>query len=119
MVNAIQMGLWFSFMPLLAVEGLRLSTAQIGSVIAVHMLVSSLVQVPSGRLADRVSRRVLIMIGGDLGSLASATVLFARGFVHLLLICSVTGAMGAMSRTALAALCPHEGKSTSIGGVWG
>src|SRR2546422_4894066 len=55
MVNAIQMGLWFSFMPLLAAEGLRLSKAQIGSEIAVHMLVSSFVQVPSG---DRKSTRL-------------------------------------------------------------
>ena len=119
MVNAIQMGLWFSFMPLLAVEGLRLSKAQIGSVIAVHMLVSSLVQVPSGRLADRVSRRVLIMIGGYLGSLAFATVLFAQGFVHLLLIGSVTGAMGAMATPALTALAADEGQSKGMGAVMG
>jgi MFS family permease len=119
MVNAVQMGLWFSFLPLLAAEVLSLSKAQIGTILAVHMLVNSLVQVPFGRLADRVSRRALITVGGYLVSLAFATVLFAQGFFHLLLIGSVAGAVGAMAMPALSALAADEGHSSGMGAVMG
>ena len=57
MVNSIQMGLWFSFLPLLASEVLAMSNGQIGAVLATYMLVSALVQVPIGRLADRMDRQ--------------------------------------------------------------
>lgn len=119
MVNTMQMGLWFSFLPLLAAELLGLRKAQIGSVIAIHMLASSLVQVPFGRLADRLNRRTLIAVGGYLGSLAFATVFFAQGFTHLLLIGSVTGAMGAMAMPALTALAADEGQHRGMGAVMG
>jgi len=119
MVNALQMGLLFSFLPLLAAEILHLSKAQIGAVIAIHMLVSSLVQVPSGRLADRMSRRLLVTIGGYLGSLAFVSVFYAQNFVHLVLIGGLTGAMGAVALPALTALAADEGHLSGMGAVMG
>jgi len=119
MANAVQMGLWFSFLPLLAAEVLGISKAQIGVVIAIFMLANSLVQVPFGRLADRMSRRALIVAGGYLGSLAFATVFFAEGFLHLLIIGAVTGAIGAMAMPALSALAADEGQNSGMGAVMG
>jgi DHA1 family multidrug resistance protein-like MFS transporter len=119
MVNSIQMGLWFSFMPLLASETLSMSKGQIGTVLAAYMLVSSVVQVPFGRLADRMSRQALIAIGGYLGSLAFAAVFFAHGFVHLLLIGGITGAMGAMAMPALSAIAADEGHHGGMGAIMG
>jgi MFS family permease len=118
-VNSIQMGLWFSFLPLLATEVLQLNKSQIGTVLATHMLVSSLVQVPSGRLADRVSRRMLASVGGYLGSLAFISVYYAQGFVHLLLIGTATGAMGAVAMPALTAIAADEGQHSGMGAVMG
>lgn len=117
MANAIQMGLWYSFLPLLATEALHLSKSQIGYVIAVHMLVSSLVQVPFGHLADRISKRALITVGGYLGSLVFVTVLFAQALAHLLLIGGVIGVMSAISMPALNALAADEGQSGGMGAV--
>ncbi|MGE0820519.1 MAG: MFS transporter [Candidatus Binatia bacterium] len=119
MVNSIQMGLWFSFLPLLAAEVLSMSKSQIGTVIAVHMLVSSLVQVPAGRLADRMSRRLLVSIGGYLGSIAFLAVCYAPGFLHLLVIGTITGAMGAIAMPALTALAADEGHHSGMGAVMG
>jgi MFS transporter, DHA1 family, multidrug resistance protein len=119
MVNSIQMGLWFSFLPLLAAEILHLSKSQIGAIIATHMLVSSLVQVPAGRWADRMSRRVLVSIGGYLGSIAFLTVFYAQGFVQLLIIGTVTGAMGAVAMPALTALAADEGQDSGMGAIMG
>jgi MFS family permease len=119
MVNSIQMGLWFSFVPLLATEVLMMSKGQIGTVLATYMLVSSLVQVPFGRLADRMSRQMLIATGGYLGSLAFAAVWFAQGSLHLLIIGAVAGAMGAMAMPALTALAADEGHHGGMGAIMG
>ena len=119
MVNSIQMGLWFSFLPLLATEALHLSKSQIGTVIAVNMLVSSLIQVPAGRLADRMSRRILVSFGGYLASVAFLTVWYAQGFAHLLLIGTFAGAFGAVAMPALTALAADEGQTGGMGAVMG
>ena len=118
-VNSIQMGLWFSFLPLLAAEVLALNKSQIGAVIAAHMLVSAGVQVPAGRLADRVSRRLLAAVGGYLGSLAFVAVYYAEGFGQLLVIGCVTGAMGAVAMPAVTALAADEGQHSGMGAVMG
>jgi MFS transporter, DHA1 family, multidrug resistance protein len=119
MVNSIQMGLWFSFLPLLAAEVLALSKSQIGVIIAAHMLVSAVVQVPAGRLADRMSRRHLATIGGYLGSFAFVAVYYAEGFWHLLFIGCTTGAMGAVAMPAVTALAADEGQYSGMGAVMG
>jgi len=119
MVNSIQMGLWFSFLPLLAAEVLQLDNSQIGTVIATHMLVSSLVQVPAGRLADRMSRHTLVSLGGYLGSLAFLAVWYAQGFIHLLIIGAFTGALMAVAMPALTALAADEGQNSGMGAVMG
>jgi MFS family permease len=119
MVNSIQMGLWFSFMPLLATDLLQMKKGHIGTVLATYMLVSSLVQVPFGRLADRMSRQLLIAAGGYLGAVAFAAVWFADGFIHLLLIGALAGAMGAMAMPALTALAADEGHHGGMGAIMG
>ena len=119
MVNSIQMGLWFSFLPLFAIEALKMNNGQIGTVLATYMLVSSLVQVPFGRLADRMNRYVLITAGGYLASLAFTCVFFAQGFVHLLLIGALAGAMSAMSMPALTAIAADEGHHGGMGAIMG
>lgn len=119
MVNAIQMGLWFSFLPLLAVEILAMNKSQIGAVIAAYMLVNSLVQAPMGRLADRMDRQVLVAVGGYFSSFAFAVVFLTDGFVHLLLIGTVAGALGAVAMPALGAIAADEGQHGGMGAVMG
>ena len=119
MVTSIQMGLWFSFLPLLAVELLRLSQSRIGIIMATYMLVNSLVQIPFGRMADRYSKRLLIIISGYLASFAFVTILFSAGFWDLLLISAFTGIMGALAGPALTALAAGEGKQGGMGAMMG
>ena len=119
MVTAIQMGLWFSFLPLLAVEVLLISQSRIGIIMAVYMLVNSLVQVPFGRMADRYSKRTLIIVSGYLASGAFVTILFSGGFWDLLLISGFTGVMGALAQPALTALAAGEGKQGGMGAIMG
>lgn len=119
MVSAIQVGLWFSFLPLLALDVLHISRSRIGIVMAVYMLVNSLVQVPFGHLADRYSKRRLIVLSGWLASAAFVTLLFSRDFWDLLLIGAFTGVMGALAQPALTALAAGEGQRSGMGAVMG
>ena len=119
MATAIQMGLWFSFLPLLAVEVLLLSQSRIGIIMATYMLVNSLVQVPFGRLADRYGKRLLIIVSGYLSSVAFVTILFSHSFWELLLISGFTGMMSALAGPALTALAVGEGKQGGMGAIMG
>ena len=119
MVNTIQMGLWFSFLPLFAAGSLGLNNTLIGWIIACYMLVSSLVQVPFGRMADRYNKRLLIILGGFLGSIVFGAVFVAQGFLHLMIISGVTGAMGALAMPALNAMAAEEGQDGNMGAVMG
>ena len=118
-VNTIQMGLWFSFLPLLGTELLQLNHTRIGWALACYMLVSSLVQVPFGRMADRFSKRLLIITSGLIGSFVFSFMFFVWTFWHLMLIAAVTGAMGAMAMPALNALAVEEGQDGNMGAVMG
>lgn len=118
-VNTIQMGLWFSFLPLLGTEILRLNHTMIGWALACYMLVSSLVQVPFGRMADRFSKRLLIIASGLIGSSVFSFIFFVWEFWHLMLIAAATGAMGAMAMPALSALAAEEGQDGNMGAVMG
>ena len=86
---------------------------------ATYMLVNSLVQVPFGRMADRYSKRLLIIVSGYLASFAFVTILFAAGFWGLLLISGFTGIMGALAGPALTALAVGEGKQGGMGAMMG
>lgn len=55
-------GLWWYLLPVY-IEGLGASPVQIGMVLSIAMIVMTLAFIPSGWIADRFSRR-LIMIGG-------------------------------------------------------
>ncbi len=118
-VTAIQMGLWFSFLPLLATEVLHLSQSRIGILMATYMLLSSLVQIPFGRLADRYSKRLLIIVSGYLSSFAFVTIVFSQSFGELLLISAFTGILGALAGPALTALAAGEGKQGGMGAMMG
>lgn len=118
-VTAIQTGLWFSFLPLLAVEILGINQSRVGVVIAAYMLMNSLVQVPFGRLADRYRKRVLIVWSGFLTSLAFAALMFIQNFGELILVSAFVGIAGALAQPALSAIAAEEGKQCGMGAVMG
>ncbi len=68
-------GLWWYLLPVY-IESLGASPVQIGFVLSISMIVMTVLLIPSGWLADRVSRRVL-MIGG-----------WVMGFMSILLLAS-------------------------------
>lgn len=88
---ALANALTWVFLPLLATHLLPLSTTAVGFLISANVLVSTLLQGPSGRLADRMSKATLVAIGGLGSAVALMTFPLATGFWHLLLCNVVVG----------------------------
>src|SRR5690349_24264257 len=67
-VYAVANTIIWVFVPLLAAHLLPLSTTQVGSLISLNVLISTLLQPLCGRLADRVNKGILIVAGGTLSA---------------------------------------------------
>jgi len=105
------------FVPLLAARLLPLKTAQIGLLISLNVLVSTLLQAPCGRLADRVNKVGLIGIGGVLSALALGAFPLASSFWHLLLLNVLTGAAAGLAFPAHVALAMEQVHGSGMGTV--
>jgi len=100
-------GLVIPFLPFVA-ESRGASLSTIGLLLATNILLAGLMQVPFGKLADRVSRPLLMGIG----MIGSAVVIFAIPFcdsvMHLFLLQAATGvvsALGFPAGVAVATMC--------------
>ena len=80
------------FLPVLAARLWTLSTTQIGVLISVNVMVSTVLQAPCGRLADRKRKAVLIGLGGVGSALALAAIPFATMFWQVLALNVCIGA---------------------------
>jgi MFS family permease len=88
---ALANALTWVFLPLLATHLLPLSTTAIGFLISANVLVSTLLQGPSGRLADRMSKAHLVALGGLGAAFALMGFPFATSFWHLLVLNILVG----------------------------
>jgi MFS family permease len=105
------------FVPLLAAHLLSLNTTQVGLLISLNVLVSTLLQFPCGRLADRMSKALLIGIGGGVSALALAAFPFASNFWHLLVLNLLVGVGFGFAYPAHMALAMEHAPGSSMGTV--
>ncbi len=104
-------------LPLLATRLLPLSTTEVGLLISLNVLVSTLLQAPCGRLADRVNKAYLIAIGG-LGSVITLAFFpFAQEFWHLLVLNICVGGMYGLAFPSHTALAMEHGHQYGMGTV--
>lgn len=114
---ALTNALTWVFLPLLATRLLPLSTTQVGLLISLNVLVSTLLQGPCGRLADRVNKASLITSGG-LGSVITLAFFpFAQEFWHLVVLNICVGAMYGLAFPAHTALAMEHGQQYGMGTV--
>ena len=113
-------GIVWAFLPLLASTDLGLSSSAIGIVVMVNVFISGLLQVPMGYLADRFSKKNLVITGGILGMLAILYLEQASSFGQLLVANGIFGLAGGVSFPAIMAAGVIEGRHTgSMGAVMG
>ncbi len=106
------------FVPLFAAQLLALSTAQIGLLISLNVLVSTILQAPCGRLADRMKNKVsLIVIGGVLSAVALALFPLATSYWHLVVLNLLVGAAFGLAYPAHMAVAMENAKGFGMGTV--
>jgi DHA1 family multidrug resistance protein-like MFS transporter len=105
------------FVPLLAVRMLPLTTSQIGALISLNVLVSTVLQAPCGRLADRMSKATLVTIGGGISAVAFSAFPLASSFWHLLALSVMTGAATGVAFPAHTALAMENARGLGMGTV--
>ncbi|MBI3247264.1 MAG: MFS transporter [Deltaproteobacteria bacterium] len=105
------------FVPLLATHMLPLKTAQIGALISLNVLVSAVLQAPCGRLADRMNKAHLIVLGGTIGAIAFAAFPLSTSFWQLLVLSVFTGTATGVAFPAHTALAMENARGFGMGTV--
>ena len=105
------------FVPLLAAQMLPLKTAQIGALISLNVLVSTVMQPTCGRLADRMNKANLIAIGGVIGAIAFSAFPLATSFWQLLALSVGTGVATGIAFPAHTALAMEHARGLGMGTV--
>jgi MFS family permease len=116
-INAFLRGSVMSFLPILGSAMLGLSGFQIGVAVSTGVLVTSFLQYPCGRLADRLNRKTLILTGNLLYACALALFPLAPNFWWLLAISFFSGVLAAVPLPAATALIVEEGKKYGMGSL--
>lgn len=105
------------FVPLLAARMLTLKTSQIGALISLNVLVSTVLQAPCGRLADRMNKATLITLGGFISAVAFSAFPLASSFWQLLALSVFTGAATGVAFPAHTALAMENARGLGMGTV--
>ena len=104
-----------TFLPILLVSKLALSGFEIGIIMASSTLVMALLLRPAGKLADRVSRKILILSGGATVALLYLLLPMATGFLPVLLLTVGIGGGSALSQPAVSSLLAEQGSNLGMG----
>jgi len=116
-LNAFIRGSVITFLPLYASSRLRLSGAQIGLIVSSGVVLTSLLQYPCGRLADRFDRKHLMVSGSLIYALFVVVLPLTSGLLPLLAANLFLGALGAVPIPAASASGIAAGKKYGMGSI--
>jgi DHA1 family multidrug resistance protein-like MFS transporter len=117
--NAFTRGILITFVPLFAHDTLRLTASQIGIILSSNILLTSLLQAPSGYMADRLARKGLIFWGSLWFGLCVALIPHMRSFAQIFALNILLGSVGALPLPAANALVVEEGRRYGMGALMG
>lgn len=111
-------GIIWGFLPVLADTTFGLNSSQIGILVMLGVLVSGVIQVPMGYLADHASRKAMVIVGGLLASGAIVSYRWAADYPALLFASVAFGLSGGLAMPAMMAVAVLKGNQTeSMGSV--
>jgi MFS transporter, DHA1 family, multidrug resistance protein len=111
-------GIIWGFLPVLADVDFSISASAIGVLVMLGVLVSGMVQVPMGWLADRVNRKSMIILGGLVVTGAVYFFRHANGFQDMFWASVVFGIGGGIAMPALMAAAVLQGsRADAMGSV--
>jgi MFS family permease len=113
-------GVLWSFLPVLADTEFSLSSSSIGFLVMLGVFSSGLLHVPMGFLADRINRKMMIVLGGLIISYAILSFEWTNSFNDLVVASVLFGIGGGVAMPALMAMAVLKGNETaSMGSVMG
>ncbi len=118
MVYTACIGAIWGFLPVFADAEFSLSSSSIGVLVMLGVFTSGLLQTPMGAVADRWSKRLMIVAGGIIVACAMMLFQWAGGFWDLFAANVVFGVGGSMSMAPLMAIAVQKGvESRGMGAV--
>ena len=116
--NAVGRAAILSFLPIFA-DHVHVTPAQIGFLVSLNILLTSILQKPFGILADKMSRGVQTVAGNMISSLALILIVFAADMTDLIVIGSIMGIGSALAFPAAGAQATELGRDFGMGNVMG
>jgi MFS family permease len=113
--NAFCRGSIMTFLPLYAHNSLQLNGRQIGLVISSGILLTTVFLLPFGKLADKLNRKMLVILGSILYFVIVPFIPHTLSFIQILTLNIILGLFGALSLPAASALIVKEGKKYGMG----
>ncbi len=113
-------GIIWGFLPVLADTRFALSSSNIGFLVMLGVFISGVIHLPMGYMADRISRRMMIVVGGLL--VAWGMIYFARSnsLTDLIVANLLFGLGGGISMPAHMAIAVFKGnQSDAMGSLMG
>jgi DHA1 family multidrug resistance protein-like MFS transporter len=111
-------GIIWAFLPLFAKLKFSSSSSAIGVLIMLGVLVSGALQIPMGAVADKLSKKWMVIVGGLIVACAIFSFEWVRGFWGLVWASIFFGIGGGISMPALMAIAVVKGSKTdSMGSV--
>ncbi len=115
LVSALGRGSLVCFLPLLAQEKLGLSSTMLGVVLSTNLMLAAILQVPFGILADRGSRKAILLGGTLLSGAMFAALPWAKGVGSLLAFNILLGLGASMVFPASQALAVSLARGKGMG----
>ena len=116
---ALGRGIFATFLPLFASIYVGLRPTAIGILLATNILLMSMLQICSGKMADRLNRKALVILGSFISLTYLALIPLAQNFWGLLGLCILGGLGGVISLPAASALVVEEGRRFGMGASMG
>jgi len=116
--NAVVRGSTTAFLPIFA-SRFAVSPSRIGLLVSLNILLTAVLQHFFGRLADRMNRRFLVVVGSILTAIPLLLTPFAQNYFHLLVLGVCMGVGGGVAFPAALALVTVVGRDHGMGNVMG
>ena len=111
-------GIMWGFIPLYADIKFQASSALIGVLIMLGIFISGLIHIPMGYMADRISKKLMVVVGGLIVSYAIFSFEWAGQVQDLVLASVIFGLGGGIAMPALMAMAVLRGsKARAMGSV--
>jgi MFS family permease len=113
-------GIIWGFLPVLADTRFALSSANIGFLVMLGVFISGIIHLPMGYVADRISRRMMIIFGGLLVAIGMIYFARASSLADLVIASVLFGLGGGISMPAHMAIAVFKGnQSDAMGSLMG